>query len=138
MSWKQKVYSALRTEKMFEDYGHSTRFTELLECFGDYPFFTKGLCKCVYLSAWDEEHFCVMLETLTDLSLGKETTTSEMRAKGDSLVEEQVDAQYYVYLLSNAFLDDKPFELPSDASLPDDFRYIIDRAQKAAEIINAL
>lgn len=138
MSWKQKVYSALRTEKMFEDYGHSTRFAELLDCFGDYPFFTKGLCKCVYLSAWDEEHFCVMLETLTDLSLGKETTTSEMRAKGDSLVEEQVDAQYYVYLLSNAFLDDKPFELSPDASLPDDFRYIIDRALKAAEIIDAL
>ena len=92
----------------------------------------------MYLSAWDEEHFCVMLETLTDLSLGKETDTNEMRAKGDSLVEAQVDAQYYVYLLSNAFLDNKPFLLPEDADLPDDFRYIIDRALEAAAIIDAV
>lgn len=138
MSWKQKVYSALRAEKMFKDTGHSTRFMELLDCFGNYPFFTKGLCKCVYLSSWDDEHFCVMLETLTDLSLGKETNTDEMRAKGDSLVEEQVDAQYYVYLLSNAFLDNKPFVLDPQAELPDSFRYIIDRALLAADIIDRL
>lgn len=138
MSWKQKVYSALNAEKMFEDTGHSTRFIELLDCFGNYPFFTKGLCKCVYLSSWDEDHFCVMLETLTDLSLGKETNTDEMRAKGDSLVEEQVDAQYYVYQLSNTFLDNKPFFLPSNVVLPESFQYIIDRALQAASIIDNL
>lgn len=136
MSWRQKVFSALDAEKMFENSGHRTRFKELMDCFSGYPFFTRGLCKCVYLSSWDEEHFCIMLETLTDLSLGKETDTKEMRIKGDALAEEQTDGQYYVYLLSNAFLDDTPFRFTATASIPADIRYIIRRALQAAEIID--
>ena len=123
---------------MFEDYSHGTRFRELVDCFSGYPFFTKGLCKCMYLSAWDEEHFCILLETLTDLSLGKETNTKEMREKGDMLAEEQTDGEFYVYHLSNAFLDGKPFQMELPESLDDSFRYIIERALKAAAIIDAL
>lgn len=57
-------------------------------------FFSKGLCKCIYLSAWDEEHFCIMVETLTELSLGRETDTKEMSIKGDALADEQMDGEY--------------------------------------------
>lgn len=81
MSWKEICFAALDREKMFEDSGHSTRFKELFDCYSSYPFFTKGLCKCIYLSAWDEKHFCIMLETLTELALGKERDTKEMSAK---------------------------------------------------------
>ena len=136
MSWKQNCYRELRAKKMFEDDAHSSRFKELVDCFGSYPFFTRGLCKCIYLSAWDHEHFCIMLETLTDLSLGKETNTQEMRVKGDSLAEEQTDEQYYIYLLSNAFLDNKPFLLDESVQLSEGFRYIVSRALEAAEIID--
>lgn len=138
MEWKKSCFAALDAKKMFENSGHRTRFKELVDCFCSYPFFTKGLCKCIYLSAWDEEHFCIMLETLTDLSLGKETNTKEMRIKGDALAEEQTDAEYYVYELSNAFLDDRPFTITSTAEIPAEFRYIIRRALQAAEIIDAL
>lgn len=138
MSWKKDCYAALNAEKMFENYSHGTRFRELVDCFSGYPFFTKGLCKCMYLSAWDEEHFCVLLETLTDLSLGKETNTKEMREKGDMLAEEQTDGEFYVYHLSNAFLDGKPFQMELPESLDDSFRYIIERALKAAAIIDSL
>ena len=138
MNWKEKCFSALNAAKMFESYEHSTRFVELVDCFSGYPFFTKGLCKCMYLSAWDEEHFCIMLETLTDLSLGREKNTDEMREKGDLLAEEQTDGEFYVYHLSNAFLDDQPFQLALPESLDESFRYIINRALKAAAIIDAL
>lgn len=138
MNWKEKCFSALNAEKMFESYEHSTRFQELVDCFSGYPFFTKGLCKCIYLSAWDEEHFCIMLETLTDLSLGREKNTDEMREKGDLLAEEQTDGEYYVYHLSNAFLDGKPFDMELPESLDAGFRYIIDRALKASAIIDQL
>lgn len=138
MDWKKKCYPALRAEKMFENLGHDTRFQELVDCFCNFPFFTKGLCKCIYLSAWDEEHFCIMLETLTDLSLGKETNTKEMREKGDMLAEEQTDGEYYVYLLSNAFLDSKPFQMELPETLDESFRHIIERALQAAAIIDAL
>lgn len=138
MIWKEKCLAALDNAKMFESSGHRTRFKELVDCFSYYPFFTKGLCKCIYLSAWDHEHFCIMLETLTELSLGREKTTSEMRIKGDALAEEQTDSEYYVYLLSNSFLDNTPFHLDASANVSEEVRYIIERALKASHIIDLL
>ncbi len=137
-SKKNSYFSILDTENMFEDPEHRSRFKELLDCYADFPFFTKGLCKCMYLSAWDEEHFCIMLEILTDMSLGKDATTREMRVKGEALVEEHPDAEYYVYQLSNAFLDGVPYRLPKDAELPPDIMHIISRGLRASELIDQI
>lgn len=138
MDWKKNCYSALDRAKMFESSGHKSRFKELLSCYGNYPFFTKGLCKCIYLSAWDEEHFCIMVETLTELSLGRETNTEEMQIKGDALAEEQEDDEAQVYRLSMAFLTGQDFLLDPDLKISSKIRYIIERALKAAEIIDQL
>lgn len=135
---KERYFSILDNENMFEDSGHRTRFKELLDCYGDFPFFTKGLCKCMYLSAWDDEHFCILLEILTDMSLGRDTNTKEMRVKGEALAEERHDAEYYVYQLSNAFLDNVPFHLPETADIPRETAHIISRAQKAAGLIDQI
>ena len=86
MNWKEQWIAALDKEHLFENSSHRTRFKELLDCFADYPFFTKGLCKCMYLSAWDEEHFCIMLSMLTEMSLEHEKNTDEMRTQGDVLI----------------------------------------------------
>ncbi|MGI6008430.1 MAG: hypothetical protein ACOX8E_13170 [Ruminococcus sp.] len=140
MKWKDKCFTALDAENMFENSGHRTRFKELMDCYSSYPFFNKGLCKCMYLSAWDEEHFCIMLETLSEMSLGKEKTTQEMRSKGDLFAEEQTNDEAYVYELSNSFLDNKPFHLkPEEASnISSEIRYIVSRALTAGEIIDSL
>ncbi len=89
----------------------------------------------MYLSAWDDEHFCIMLEILTDMSLGRETNTKEMRVKGEALAEERHDAEYYVYQLSNTFLDNAPYQLPESADITPEIMYIISRALEAAELI---
>lgn len=136
MKWKDKCFNALDTEKMFENSGHRTRFKELLDCYSDYPFFTKGLCKCMYLSAWDDEHFCIMLETLMEMSLGKEKDTEEMRSKGDLFAEERKDDEYYVYELSNSFLDNRTFHLDESAKISSKIRHIIACALSAAKIID--
>ena len=138
MSWKNMCVAALDEEHLFEDSWHMTRFKELVDCYRDYSFFTKGLCKCIYLSAWDEEHFGIMLEMLMSMSLGEETNTGDMRINGDILASEQKDAQVYIYYLSNAFLDDKPFHMDENADIPQDIRYIIRQALKAAEVIDQL
>ena len=109
----------------------------MMDCYNHFPFFTNGLCKCMYLSAWDEPHFCIMLEMLTDLSLGKEATTDDMRENGDVLADKQEDGEYYVYQLSNAFLDNTSFHLDESVNLEPEFRYIIDRALAAAEVIDS-
>lgn len=138
MDWRDHCVSALAAAGLFEDSWHRTRFKELIDCYGNYPFFTKGLCKCIYLSAWDEEHFCVMLETLTDLSLGKESDTREMRIKGDALAEEESLPDSYVYHLSNAFLDNASYSLADAGGADEQVLYIIRRALEAAEIIDEI
>lgn len=137
MNLKDACLFALDRAKLFENSGHRTRFKELMDCYNHFPFFTNGLCKCMYLSAWDEPHFCIMLEMLTDLSLGKEATTDDMRENGDVLADKQEDGEYYVYQLSNAFLDNTSFHLDESVNLEPEFRYIIDRALAAAEVIDS-
>ena len=117
MNQKDACLFALDRAKLFENSGHRTRFKELMDCYNHFPFFTNGLCKCMYLSAWDEPHFCIMLEMLTDLSLGKEATTDDMRENGDVLADKQEDGEYYVYQLSNAFLDNTSFHLDESVNL---------------------
>ena len=117
MKWKDECFTALDKENMFEDSGHRTRFKELMDCYSSYPFFNKGLCKCMYLSAWDEAHFCILLETLMDLSLGKEKNTEEMRSQGEILAG-------------------KKFQMDYESKVSPEIRYIISRALSAAEIID--
>ena len=136
MSKSEWYLSALDEKGLFEDSAHRTRFKELVDCYGSYPFFTKGLCKCMYLSAWDEEHFAVILQILSDLAIGKEQDTEEMRFQGDSLAQEREGGEYYVYQLSNAFLDGEKFALKGDEDIQEEFVYIISQALKAAAVID--
>ena len=138
MSFVSECITALDEEGLFDSSSHRTRFKELLDCYGSYPFFSKGLCKCIYLSAWDEEHFCVILEMLSIMSLGRDKNTEEMRDNGDTLVSEQTTDEYYVYLLSNAFLDDAPYCLPENAEIRESTRHIIFQALRAAEVIDSI
>ncbi|NBH72906.1 hypothetical protein D3Z51_12895 [Clostridiaceae bacterium] len=135
MNFKERCISLLDEGRMFEDSGHRTRFKELLDCYGDYPFFSGGLCKCMYLSAWDEVHFAVMLEVLTEMALGKERDTREMRMQGEILAGECAGGEYYVFRLSNAFLDGKEFLLEEDARMEPEYEYIIRRALQAGALI---
>ena len=135
MNWKEQWIAALDKEHLFENSSHRTRFKELLDCFADYPFFTKGLCKCMYLSAWDEEHFCIMLSMLTEMSLEHEKNTDEMRTQGDVLIAEQPEEEAYIYRLSNAFLDDMPFQLDDPQKVQPDILHIIQKALHASDII---
>ena len=141
MSKSEMYVAALEENGLFETPGHRTRFKELMDCYGDYPFFSKGLCKCMYLSAWDEEHFAIILQIRSDLAIGRERNTQEMRIQGDALARdasEQTgrDGDYYVYQLSNAFLDNQEFIMPKDVKLSLEYEYIMKRALEAEKVID--
>lgn len=138
MDWKTKCFEALSSAKLFQDSGHRSRFKELVDCYERYPFFTKGLCKCMYLSSWDEEHFCILLGMLTTMSLDQENTTAEMRIQGDVLAARQNDEEYYVYQLSISFLENRPFYLDENAAIGPETMYIIQCALQASEIIDSV
>ncbi len=138
MSKSEQYLSALDEKGLFVSSGHKTRFKELVDCYGAYPFFTKGLCKCMYLSAWDEEHFAMILEILSDLAIGRERDTQEMRLQGDVLAGQQKGGEYYLFQLSNAFLDGEQFVLKGDEDISEQIRYIIRQALKAEQVIDSI
>ncbi len=135
MGWKEKCYQELTREGLFENAGHRARFRELIDCYSHYPFFNKGLCKCMYLSAWDEEHFVILLETLMGMAAGREKNTRDMEERGDELLKAHTDAEHYVYLLSCAFLENKPYTMPEEGKIPAETAHIIRQALRAAEVI---
>ena len=124
MGWKDQCVAALDEEKLFD-------------CYGGYPFFTKGLCKCMYLSAWDEEHFAILLETLMRMSLGREQNTEDMEANGEALAREEDGDEQKMYLLSCEFLEGKPCSIDLD-TVSANTAYVMKQALKAAEIIEKL
>lgn len=142
MNWKDKCLPALDAGKVFENSAHRTRFTELMDCFSDYPFFTKGLCKCMYLSSWDEEHFLIMLQTLTDMALEKERDTEDMRIHGDILADENAEAkaagEAYMYQMAGTFLEGRKFDPKGMEQLPEKYQHIVRRGMEVAEIIDEL
>ena len=137
MGKEGKYVEALEDQGLFENPGHRTRFKELVDCYGHYPFFNPGLCKCMYLSAWDEEHFAIILQILSDLAIGRERDTEEMHIQGDALAREETGGESYMYRLSNAFLAGEEFVMDEDAELPGDYPYIISRAMEAAKVIDS-
>ena len=137
MGWKDQCVAALDEEKLFENSEHRTRFLELMDCYGGYPFFTKGLCKCMYLSAWDEEHFAILLETLMRMSLGREQNTEDMEANGEALAREEDGDEQKMYLPSCEFLEGKPCSIDLD-TVSANTAYVMKQALKAAEIIEKL
>lgn len=137
MGWKDQCVAALDEEKLFENSEHRTRFLELMDCYGGYPFFTKGLCKCMYLSALDEEHFAILLETLMRMSLGREQNTEDMEANGEALAREEDGDEQKMYLLSCEFLEGKPCSIDLD-TVSANTAYVMKQALKAAEIIEKL
>lgn len=138
MNWNENCLKALTQARLFEDSGHRTRFKELMDCFSDKPFFTKGLCKCMYLSAWDEEHFLILLPTLSHMSIGKDNDTNEMRIIGHSLADEQTNDEAFIYRLSISYLDNSEFHIDENAHLSARTSYVIKRAQQAAAIIDQI
>ena len=82
MKWTEKCILNLAHHNLFENDGHRHRFYDLLDCYFDKPFFTKGLCKCMYLSAWDTEHFSMMLETLNATLIEHDFRLHLMRDQG--------------------------------------------------------
>ena len=137
MNWKEQWIAALDKEHLFENSSHRTRFKELLDCFADYPFFTKGLCKCMYLSSWDMEHFIVMLDILNDMTIGKNQNLQLMEDNGKVLENMSDGYDRYIFQLAGAFLTSQDFQMPY-VPIAKEGQHIIQRALEAAEVIEAV
>ena len=50
MKWFEKCLLELTHHNMFESTEHRNRFLDLITCYYQAPFFTKGLCKLPFIS----------------------------------------------------------------------------------------
>lgn len=145
MKWTEKCILDLSHHSLFEDDGHRRRFYDLLDCYFEKPFFSKGLCKCMYLSAWDAEHFSILLDTLNSTLIEKDFHLNLMRDQGEILQTEAHEAKDPVseemWKLTNSFLNGKTYELSGLAELEvsaPESAYIIKRSLAAAKLIDEL
>ena len=147
MRWSDKCMLELTHHNLFENDEHRSRFRDLLECYSEAPFFTKGLCKCMYLSAWDNEHFAVMLDILNAMTINRQNNLDDMKDQGEVLeaaaengeLEDASSAE--IWKLSNAFLNNKPYDSSSLHSLEigdPDTAYLIKRALLTADVIDQI
>jgi hypothetical protein len=121
----------------FENTEHRSRFSELITCYSKYPFFTRGICKCMYLASWDMEHFIEMLDILNDMTIDHSQDLEQMKDHGEVLQQKAQGYDKYVMELSQNFINNIPFEKPGeDVEISKQGRYIIDRALAAAEVID--
>ncbi len=149
MKWSEKCLQELVNHDLFENSDHQSRLKDLLDCYSDAPFFNKGLCKCMYLSAWDDEHFAVMLDVLNDMTIDRQDNLDIMKDQGELLEaeaerKEAVEAEgadLEIWKLSNAFVSGTVYDCSGLSELgksDPDTAYIIRRALLAGDVIDSI
>ena len=137
MNINYRCLRELEIKGLFETPEHRSRFSELLNCYCNYPFFNKGLCKCMYLSSWDMEHFIVMLDILNDMTIGKNQNLQLMEDNGKVLENMSNGYDRYIFQLAGAFLTSQDFQMPY-VPIAKEGPHIIQRALEAAEVIETV
>ncbi len=147
MKWSDKCMLELTHHNLFENDEHRSRFRDLLECYAEAPFFTKGLCKCMYLSAWDNEHFAVMLDILNAMTINHQSNLDAMKDQGEIREAEAESGRMEdedspgIWKLSNAFLNNTPYDSSALGTLEiedPDTAYLIKRALLTADVIDQI
>ncbi|MGN0298329.1 MAG: hypothetical protein ACI4C1_03955 [Lachnospiraceae bacterium] len=140
MSWISNCIKELRRQKLFQNRDHEELFRDTVECYKMRPFFSAGLCKCIYLASWDMEHFAIFLEPINQMVLRGDTNLDYMKELGVVLAEEnegQSQREMYIYQLSEAFLEEIDFVLPKEVEESgEDWILIYHNAKRAAQIID--
>lgn len=145
MKWSEKCMLEFTHRNLFEDDEHRARFKDLLDCYCNAPFFSKGLCKCMYLSAWDDAHFTVMLDVLNEMVLERDDHLGLMKDNG-IVMEQQAEGggdigSAAIIEASVDFLNDIPYDRSRLHTLEiedPDAAYIIKRGLLAAQCIDDL
>ncbi len=138
MLWSEKCLLELTHHNMFESSDHRLRFRDLITCYYQAPFFCKGLCKCMYLSSWDEEHFLIMLGILNELTINGNRSLKPMKDQGVEMEKQCSREELEVMKLSNSFLTNYPYQAPEMGEIDPDTAHILHRGLLAAAYIDNL
>ena len=138
MQWFEKCLLELTHHNMFESTAHRNRFQDLISCYCNAPFFCKGLCKCMYLSSWDEEHFEIMLTTMNEMVINGEKNVRDMARQGMVMAAQSTGYDQEIYKLSASFLTNSEYTLPDLTVFDPDGALLIRKAILAGKYIDDL
>ena len=138
MNWNEKCVLELTHHNLFDTTEHRQRFIELLGCYYSASFFTKGLCKCMFLACWDDEHFIEILTMLNDLTINASKNLKAMKDHGDVLIQMSDGVDNEIYRLSASFLSDTYYQLPDFSQMDPDTAHIIRQSLMASRLIDDL
>ena len=145
MKWSEKCMMELTHRNLFENDDHRARFRDLLDCYCDAPFFSKGLCKCMYISAWNQKQFTMLLDVLNETIIEHDDELELMRDNGMVLeknARETGDSETVAILeVSKDFLNNTPYDRSRlhDLEVNDpEAAYIVKRGLLAEQCIDDL
>lgn len=145
MKWSEKCIMELTHRNLFKNDEHRACFRDLLECYSSAPFFTKGLCKCMYLSSWDQKQFAQILDVLNEMVLEGDDALALMKDNGmvlEQTARSEGDVDTACILeVSKDLLDDKPYDRSRLKELEiqePELAYMIKKGLLAAQCIDGL
>ena len=138
MNWNEKCLMELTHHHLFENDTHRSRFRDLLNCYYTAPFFTKGLCKCMYLSSWDDEHFAIILDVLNEMTINGDRNLQTMVDQGKMMEHSIPDTEKTIMELSGSFLTNQPYQIPDMGVIDPEGAHIIRQALIASSYIDEL
>lgn len=107
MAWKNDCLRSLMDADLFLSRAHMERFEETWKVLKEQPFCTKGMCKCLFLAAWDQEHYQFLKDTVDEMMAKKETDTSYMLEKGRIILGNVALSERKLFKLSILFLEEE-------------------------------
>lgn len=107
MAWKEKCLRSLMDAKLFLSTAHMERFTETWKVLKKQAFCTKGMCKCLFLASWDQEHYQFLKDTVDEMMDRKDTDTAYMLEKGYAVLDNVALSERELFKLSIRFLEEE-------------------------------
>lgn len=116
MAWQDQCLRSLTDAKLFLSTAHMERFKETWKVLKKQPFCTKGICKCLFLSGWDQEHYQFLKDTVEEMIVRQDTDTSYMLEKGRVILGNVALSERELFKLSIEFLE-KEGQTPDEGCL---------------------
>gem|GEM_PF-1960080 len=104
MRWQDKCVNELLKRNLFLSIVHLERFEQILQRVKEEPFFTKGVCKCLFLLSWEPEKASQVQEILMEMKGRGESEKEYLVQSADRLFPneqlEQVMKQLFLEFLT--------------------------------------
>ena len=138
MNWNEKCLLELTHHNMFESTEHRLRFRDLINCYYTALFFNRGLCKCMYLLSWDDEHFIQLLGLLNEMTINESRNLKPMIDETEDLAREDTGSDAELYKLTVSFITRSTYQLPDFAVMDPDYAHMIRCGLLASQYIDEL